>query len=84
MPKPLPVLESCPFCGGVGVLESRCGDYYVICDNCSVEGPMADSVELARLRWNTRYCRHCAEKEENGYDSGDTVTWGYAEEKVTL
>lgn len=47
-------LEPCPFCGG----EARIGVVgrlrELICRHCEAAGPLCDTTESARRKWNTR------------------------------
>jgi len=54
-PKVNEELKPCPFCGGLWTIyiEDREGNH-VRCEDCSVDGPSADTREKSIVLWNTR------------------------------
>ena len=49
------VLVPCPGCGGDNPVERYvCGDHFVICKTCGWMSPEKNTLEAARLAWNTR------------------------------
>jgi Lar family restriction alleviation protein len=62
-------LKPCPFCG-----EKRDNFiypytdsilYWIKCDQCDTEGPVADNEEDAINKWNTRKDQKCITKQKN-------------------
>ncbi len=48
-------LKPCPFCGSKEVeMQGNSHHSWVVCDNCSTEGPVAPSQDEAVERWNER------------------------------
>ena len=53
--------KGCPFCGSLDIEPRGCeAPFYVGCNNCGAEGPIAGSDEEALSAWNGR-----ADKEVN-------------------
>lgn len=46
-------LKNCPFCGSAPRVTTT-GVWWVVCDECACEGPVADSEAEAIAIWNTR------------------------------
>lgn len=49
-----PELKPCPFCGGEPHARGDGTLYWVICEDCDCEGPVALSPDDAAEKWNTR------------------------------
>lgn len=48
-------IEFCPFCNSdIIAIENFDGNYFATCSNCKADGPRADSVVEAFLKWNLR------------------------------
>jgi Lar family restriction alleviation protein len=46
----------CPFCGSMDLELRGCdAPFYVACNSCGAEGPMANSEEEAIAGWDNRY-----------------------------
>ena len=62
-------LKPCPFCGESDIKEhdyrtSASPDVMHQCESCGSTGPGGETVELARLQWNTRNLKRQVERKE--------------------
>lgn len=71
-------LLPCPFCNGSAHLADT-GVHWVICNDCSTEGPVADTEQDAIARWNTRSAIPAsAQSAVQPFDVMDTIDPDYA------
>lgn len=50
-------LKPCPFCGSKNIILISSHNKtwnYATCDDCNSDGPMADTPEDAKKKWNNR------------------------------
>jgi len=47
-------MQSCPFCGSEGHVETDGNIYWVTCEECSAYGPVALAPALAVKLWDKR------------------------------
>jgi Lar family restriction alleviation protein len=51
-------IKPCPFCGGIAIHKStknvwgKC--YFVYCQGCGCNGPIADTIDKAVMYWGSR------------------------------